>query len=171
MNIDKSIAVIIALIAVAAIGAAVYYNILNKEVRQNQSSGKEEISSFDECAAAGYPIMESYPARCKTPDGRTFTQTIDSEEEGNGAPALVPGVRSLAYLDEAYGFTLYYPEGSDVKEKDFEGFLNATQGGKPAVAVFLDKKMFSGTNLSEAILAVGIGDESGYTIPVGTRVE
>lgn len=31
------------------------------------------INSFDDCAAAGYPIMESYPPRCMTPDGRSFT--------------------------------------------------------------------------------------------------
>ena len=31
------------------------------------------ITSFSECAEAGYPIMESYPRRCKTPDGKTFT--------------------------------------------------------------------------------------------------
>lgn len=31
------------------------------------------IGSFEECALAGYPIMESYPERCATPDGRTFT--------------------------------------------------------------------------------------------------
>src|SRR3989344_3635208 len=30
------------------------------------------ISNFDECATAGFPIMESYPERCATPDGRTF---------------------------------------------------------------------------------------------------
>ncbi len=30
------------------------------------------ISSYDECAQAGYPIMESYPEQCRTPDGRTF---------------------------------------------------------------------------------------------------
>jgi hypothetical protein len=38
-----------------------------------------EILSFDDCAAAGYPIMESYPARCATPDGRSFTQDIGNE--------------------------------------------------------------------------------------------
>ena len=30
------------------------------------------ITNFDECAAAGYPIMESYPEQCRVPDGRTF---------------------------------------------------------------------------------------------------
>jgi hypothetical protein len=30
------------------------------------------IGSFEDCALAGYPIMESYPEQCRTPDGRTF---------------------------------------------------------------------------------------------------
>jgi hypothetical protein len=34
------------------------------------------ISNFEECAAAGYEIMESYPARCMTPDKRSFTQDL-----------------------------------------------------------------------------------------------
>lgn len=34
------------------------------------------ITNYEECAAAGYPIMESYPERCATPDGRTFTRVI-----------------------------------------------------------------------------------------------
>lgn len=30
------------------------------------------ISSYQECADAGFPIQESYPERCLTSDGRTF---------------------------------------------------------------------------------------------------
>jgi hypothetical protein len=36
-----------------------------------------DIDSFEECAAAGYPVMESYPRQCRTPDGRTFVSLID----------------------------------------------------------------------------------------------
>jgi hypothetical protein len=39
----------------------------------------ERITSFEECAAAGYPVMESYPARCTTPVGTTFTQVVAGE--------------------------------------------------------------------------------------------
>ncbi|VVC03196.1 Uncharacterised protein [Candidatus Bilamarchaeum dharawalense] len=35
------------------------------------------ITNFDECAAAGYPILESYPPQCRTPDNRTFVQKIN----------------------------------------------------------------------------------------------
>jgi hypothetical protein len=39
------------------------------------------VSNFEECAAAGYQIMESYPARCMTPDKRSFTQELSDEEK------------------------------------------------------------------------------------------
>jgi hypothetical protein len=31
------------------------------------------VTSYAECVAAGYPILETYPEQCRTPDGRTFT--------------------------------------------------------------------------------------------------
>lgn len=34
------------------------------------------VLSFEDCASAGYPVMESYPRQCRTPDGRTFAEEI-----------------------------------------------------------------------------------------------
>jgi hypothetical protein len=31
------------------------------------------INSYADCVAAGYPIQESYPEQCRTPDGKSFT--------------------------------------------------------------------------------------------------
>ena len=39
------------------------------------------INSFEECVSAGYPLLESYPSQCKTPDGETFTEDIGNELE------------------------------------------------------------------------------------------
>lgn len=50
---------------------------------KTQSSA--QASSFDECVAAGNPIMESYPEQCRTADGRTFTRPI------TGQPVTVSG--------------------------------------------------------------------------------
>ncbi len=36
------------------------------------------ITNFDECAQK-YPVMESYPPSCSTPDGKRFTQNIGNE--------------------------------------------------------------------------------------------
>ncbi len=35
-----------------------------------------EITNFDECIAAGYPAMESYPRQCAVPGGQTFVEVI-----------------------------------------------------------------------------------------------
>lgn len=40
-----------------------------------------EVQSFAECAARGYPVAESYPRQCRTPDGETFREDIGNELE------------------------------------------------------------------------------------------
>ncbi|MBI4080042.1 hypothetical protein HY414_02355 [Candidatus Kaiserbacteria bacterium] len=42
------------------------------------------ITNFDECVAAGFPIMESYPERCATPDGRTFVNERQTAPSPDG---------------------------------------------------------------------------------------
>lgn len=46
---------------------AVYLNYF-----QNQKQKTSEINSFEDCAKL-YPVMESYPEQCNTPDGKHFT--------------------------------------------------------------------------------------------------
>lgn len=43
----------------------------------NNASDVSTINSFDKCAEAGYPVLESYPRQCKTPDGRTFVEEVE----------------------------------------------------------------------------------------------
>lgn len=40
--------------------------------------GDIEVSNFEECAASGYPVMESYPEQCRTPDGQLFIRDIQA---------------------------------------------------------------------------------------------
>lgn len=35
------------------------------------------ITSFEQCVAAGHPVMESYPRQCAVPGGASFTEIID----------------------------------------------------------------------------------------------
>lgn len=39
------------------------------------------VTSYEGCVEAGYPVMESYPERCTTPEDRTFTRDIGNELE------------------------------------------------------------------------------------------
>ncbi len=45
-----------------------------------------EINDFAACVEAGYPVMESYPRQCRTPNGLTLFEKI--EEDGTGAGAF-----------------------------------------------------------------------------------
>jgi len=44
------------------------------------SKSDKNITDFTSCARK-YPVMESYPARCMTKDGRSFTQPINNSDE------------------------------------------------------------------------------------------
>lgn len=57
------------IIVILIAGGLYYFLPINKTIG--------EITTFEECAAAGYPIMESYPRQCRTED-RTFTELVSS---------------------------------------------------------------------------------------------
>ncbi len=52
------------------------YAIFSDRVAQAPSG--EAITSFEDCIAAGNPVMESYPRQCRTPDGKNFVEDISS---------------------------------------------------------------------------------------------
>jgi hypothetical protein len=45
---------------------------------QQRSPLPKEITNFDDCEQAGYPVGESYPRQCWTPDGRNFVEELES---------------------------------------------------------------------------------------------
>jgi len=67
----------IAVVGLGVVLHAVYYFGMQKD------DAAQAIASFEECAAAGYPIMESYPEQCRAGDGQTFVRDI-SDREGEG---------------------------------------------------------------------------------------
>ncbi len=60
----------IGIVLVAGVGSSFYLGMrYGRNVQQIS-----DITNFDECAKAGYPILQSYPEQCQTPDRRTFTK-------------------------------------------------------------------------------------------------
>jgi hypothetical protein len=53
----------------------------------NGTSCVMAIQSFEECVAAGYPVMESYPRQCRVPGGPTFVEQIPPEMTAGGCLA------------------------------------------------------------------------------------
>ncbi|MDP3995669.1 MAG: Gmad2 immunoglobulin-like domain-containing protein [bacterium] len=66
---------IIALIVVI-IGTVGVYLLVERPSCIFGPSEKETVDSFEECVAAGYPVMESYPRQCRIPDGENFIEDI-----------------------------------------------------------------------------------------------
>ena len=40
-----------------------------------------QITSFEECVAAGNPVMESYPRQCRTDDGTLFVEQVQQVDQ------------------------------------------------------------------------------------------
>ena len=55
----------------------------------------ENISSIEECAQAGYPVMESYPRQCNDGSGNHFVEEIP----GLNAPSYTNADASLIIVD------------------------------------------------------------------------
>jgi hypothetical protein len=70
------------LVIILAAGFGAWYSTSHKSYSQ--------IISYDQCAAAGYPILETYPEQCKLPDGRTFLREIGSATPPSPAPTSSP---------------------------------------------------------------------------------
>jgi len=58
--------------------ACVKPKTIEKLVARGWALDESSIDSFEECAAAGNPVMESYPRQCRTSDGKNFVEEIDS---------------------------------------------------------------------------------------------
>lgn len=98
MKLSYSSRNIIILILILISGYAYFY------YQHNIPTNNRSISSFEECAAAGYPIMESYPERCSVPGGPTFTRAINNTVS---TPITITGTYTcLPKKDTGGGVTL-----------------------------------------------------------------
>lgn len=75
---------VIGLVVIFAAGGAVYYYKFYKTTpppsNGNQNVPVSVIKNFEDCVAAGNPVMESYPRQCSA-NGQTFTENIGNALE------------------------------------------------------------------------------------------
>lgn len=65
---------------VPAIGLLVILLVIGIFLWKSQSNSNiKAINSFEDCAKAGYPIMESFPEQCRVPGGKTFTKQVTEQ--------------------------------------------------------------------------------------------
>ena len=49
---------------------------LRIQINFQSADGAPIVNNFLECEAAGYPVMESYPRQCQTPEGDTYVEEV-----------------------------------------------------------------------------------------------
>lgn len=149
MNKKQTIYVIGAVLVLG--GLALYYQ-LNKQA-------VAKISSFEECKNAGYPVMESYPEQCKTPDGRNF---INTQQQANMNV-------DLQIQDLKVGSGLEAKEGSEVtvnytgKLEDGAKFDSSFDRNQPFSFTLGAGQVIEGWE--KGILGMKVGGERKLTIP------
>jgi len=92
---------------------------------QEKISISSKITNFAECERAGFPIGESYPRQCWTPDGRHFVEEIGdpTNERGQisitGEMACLPKIGSGPQTEEC-------AIGLKTEENRYYGIKNLT---------------------------------------------
>lgn len=76
MNPTTSRTLVAVLLVLLIVGGIAYY--------MKRDTDFVSIQSYEECVQAGYPVAESYPEQCRTPDGRVFTNTTSTPTPSNG---------------------------------------------------------------------------------------
>ena len=93
-------------------------------------------------------------------DDKSKSTTVSSTVAVVVVPEIIANVKSVQFEDKTNGFKIWYPENSEIK---YEGgnFLYATKNA--AIQIYVSSTKFTGTNLGEAVVAVGV---DGSTVAV-----
>lgn len=148
---SKITTIIILLVAIAA-SISAYFYITTEAKNQN-------INSFEACKNAGYEILESYPAQCKTSEGKSYTESI-----GNEVDKIDQIVISSPRPNQKVSFPLeikgkargtwFFEASFPIKLIDEGGFLIA-QGNAQAVGEWMTEDFVEFTSLLTGSLPEG----------------
>lgn len=75
-------------ILLSGLGIFLLLIIVAALVYRSEKKAVARISNFEECVENGFPVQESYPRRCLTPDGRVFTEDVVFTEPSPAEPVL-----------------------------------------------------------------------------------
>lgn len=67
--------ILLGVLCVVIVGVGVY---LFMTMDRDTDSGM--VTTYEECVAAGYLVLDSYPEQCETPDGRRFQRIVEDVE-------------------------------------------------------------------------------------------
>lgn len=110
---------------------------------------KIQPASFEECVAAGYPIAESYPRQCFTPDGKGFVEIIKQPVQQPFPPSSDATVPESTVEKEnvvIYADSGYSPAVLKIKKGEMVVFKNqSSKAMRPASAMHPTHRVYPTT--------------------------
>jgi hypothetical protein len=162
----SGLAVFLMLAIFSIIGVTGWYVYSSRKTAGGPSQA-QSITNFEQCVAAGNPVMDSFPEQCAA-NGQTFTKEVIDNQAFNGA-----GWQDVTSSKGA--FTVSIPEGwEDLQSaKEFDGLIikgekqpTAKVGQKVAVAE-IENFCCHGPN----VFRIDIRDNDQVAEPVGTTTD
>ena len=131
------IEILVVVIVVALIGTVGWFVYDRNKTKDSStaSTTAKEITNFDECAAAGNPIMESYPEQCAA-NGKTFVKDISNNDAPTEDKATVV-FKGSVYEPPSKEYSLKLAEGWKLnrymKESGLSSLSNDDLAVRPGV--------------------------------------
>lgn len=94
----------------AAVAATAFIGLAALIFIARGSDGNQKVMSFEECQAKGYPVQESYPPVCRTPDGQTFTDPHAGPVTPNAAISREKAVELIKQCQATGTYSLHNGE-------------------------------------------------------------
>ena len=97
----------------------------------------EDVESFDDCMAAGFAVMESYPRQCIDDDGNVFIEEVDMLDENDFVFEDGEDVVIDPDGDEYYGSSTLAPceSSEDCIEGGCNGEICMGTGEEPVMSI------------------------------------
>lgn len=132
MDTRSKITSTIILLALIATSVSAYFYV---------TADNKKINTFEGCQKAGYGVLKSYPAQCKTPDGKSYIEGIGNELDKSDL-IIIQNPRPnqkitlpLKIRGKARG-TWFFEASFPIKLIDEEGYLIA-QGNAQAMGEWM----------------------------------
>ena len=121
----------------------------------------EEINSFEECASAGFPVMEGYPRQCRDSEGNLFVEIIKKQYVGYGEEECSK-ISILCTPDREY-FSDETGCGCELKKDSEVQRINCTEESRNADACIEIYQPVCGWNDPEKIQCIKFPCASTYS--------
>lgn len=161
-NLTNTLMLITAVIVIVVLSIAI-----GKKLSDEREPKSTKVTSFIECEAAGYPVMESYPRQCKGPDGQNFVEIIETSEPPMETPETPVKMAFFTTLAEGNGIDSTFDQEELVlplktSQSEFEEVWNQLY---PDEASRPELPVVDFAN-SQVVIVSRQGSSSGYAIDI-----